>query len=125
MDPGPSMTMDYQKWEERRKFKRYLSDLPAHFNRLGDAAAGGEGNILNISRGGVFVHTEKPLPVGTDIELKIRIVTPFGDQQEIAGEAKVAWVNTRPGDEGMGLTFTKLDRHSQYAMLACAYRGHD
>ena len=122
---GASMTMDYKSWEERRKFKRYLSDLPAHFNRIGNVAESADGQVVNISRGGIFVHTAKPLPVGTEIEIKIRITTPFGEEMDVPGVAKVVWVSTRPGDEGMGLTFTKIDRHSQYAMLACAYRGHD
>ncbi len=118
--------MDYKQWDERRKFKRYLSEMPVRFSRL-DAqdAEGGKGNVLNISRGGVFVHTSEPLPVGTELHMRIKIVTPFGDERDVESQAKVCWVSTRPGEEGMGLTFTKIDRHSQYAMLACAYRGHD
>ncbi len=118
--------MDFKQWDERRKFKRYLSEMPVHFNRL-DAqdSEGGDGNVLNISRGGVFVHTTKPLPVGTDLHMKIRIVTPFGQEQAVESQAKVCWVSMRAGEEGMGLSFTKIDRHSQYAMLACAYRGHE
>jgi len=86
---------------------------------------GGEGSVQNISRGGAFVRTDNPFAVGTSVHLKVKILTPFGDEREIEGEAKVVWVSQRRGDAGMGLTFTKIDRHSQYAMLACAYRGHD
>ena len=118
--------MSYQEWEDRRKYKRYLSEMPVHFNRLGDTSAPvAEGDVQNISRGGVFVHTTTPLPVGTELQITVRVITPFGDAQEIESQGKVVWVSTRGGDEGMGLTFTKIDRHSQYAMLACAYRGHD
>jgi uncharacterized protein (TIGR02266 family) len=119
------MTMDYKNWEDRRKYKRYGSDLPAHYNRIGDLATEGDGHVLNVSRGGVFVGTDKPLPVGTTVEFKVKIVTPFGNEQVITSEAQVTWVSTRAGETGMGLNFTKIDRHSQYAMLACAYRGHD
>jgi hypothetical protein len=118
--------MSYQEWDDRRKYKRYMSEMPVRFNRIGETVApGAEGNVLNISRGGVFVHTTTPLPVGTDLQMKVRVITPFGDAQEIESQAKVVWVTTRGGEEGMGLSFTKIDRHSQYAMLACAYRGHD
>ncbi len=118
--------MSYQEWEDKRKYKRYQAEMPVRFYRIGDASApGAEGNVQNISRGGVFVQTTTPLPVGTEIEMKIRVITPFGDEQEIDAEAKVMWVSTRGGEEGMGLSFTKIDRHSQYAMLACAYRGHE
>lgn len=117
---------DYAQWDGRRKFKRYVSEMPVHYNRLGSQAPQeGDGNVLNISRGGVFIHTASPLPVGTELHMKVKIVTPFGEEQQVESEAKVMWVSARAGEEGMGLTFTKIDRHSQYAMLACAYRGHD
>jgi Tfp pilus assembly protein PilZ len=122
---GPEAGMTYQEWEDRRKFKRYLSEMTAQFARLGDNSAGGAGTIVNISRGGLFVRTPDPLPVGSELAMRIGIITPFGEQQEIPCEARVVWTCTRPGEEGMGMMFTKIDRHGQYAMLACAYRGHD
>ena len=33
------------------------------------------------------------------------------------------WKTEHPEEEGMGLSFTQIDRHTQYAMLAYAYRG--
>ncbi len=124
-DAGPETGMTYQEWEERRKFKRYLSDMTVMFARLDDELTNGTGVVVNISRGGVFVRTSKPLPVGSELHLRVGVVTPFGEQQEIPCEVRVVWTSTRPGEEGMGMIFTKIDRHSQYAMLACAYRGHD
>ena len=121
----PETGMSYQEWEERRKFKRYLSDITVRFNRLSDGTDAGGGLVINISRGGVFVRTPHSVPVGTELKMTITVVTPFGEQQDIPSEVRVVWVCTRPGEEGMGLTFTKVDRHSQYAMLASAYRGHD
>ena len=77
-------SMSYQEWEDKRRYKRYLAEMPVHFNRLGDASVpGAEGNVQNISRGGVFVQTMAPLPVGTDLKMKVRVTTPFGDSQEI------------------------------------------
>lgn len=118
--------MTYEDWEDKRKFKRYVSDLKAHFGRIGaNGAEDGEGDVRNISRGGIFIHTEKPLPIGSEIKLKVTITSPFGEQQEVESEAKVVWISQRAGEEGMGLSFMKIDRHSQYALLASAYRGHD
>ena len=63
----------------------------------------------NISKGGTFIKTERPLKVGT--EFIFRLVIPALDENvEIKG--KVAWVNTekekqRPDveDAGMGIRF--------------------
>ena len=116
--------MSYQQWEDRRKYKRYSSDLQARFRKLDDdAAALQEGQVLNVSRGGVFLRTQSPFPVGTEILLLVNIVTPLGEERELESHAKVMWSGQNPGEEGMGLCFTKIDRHTQFAMLACAYRG--
>jgi len=116
--------MSLEQWEERRKYKRYPSDLPVRFRDLRTTQAEpGQGLALNVCRGGVFIRTQTPLRAGTDIQLHVRIVTPFGEEQELEAEAKVVWVNDRAGETGMGIAFTKIDRHSQYAMLACAFRG--
>jgi uncharacterized protein (TIGR02266 family) len=116
--------MSHQQWDDRRKYKRYPSDLPVRFRDLRTAQTEpGEGLALNVSRGGIFIRTQTPLRPGTDIQLHVRIVTPFGEEQELEAEAKVVWANENPGEQGMGIAFTKIDRHSQYAMLACAFRG--
>jgi uncharacterized protein (TIGR02266 family) len=116
--------MSLNQWDEKRKFKRYASDLPVRFGDLhappGEAQ---EGMALNICRGGIFIKTKTPLRAGTDIQLYVRIVSPFGQEQTIEAEAKVMWASETAAEPGMGVSFTKIDRHSQYAMLACAFRG--
>ena len=120
----PGQEMSYQQWEEKRKYKRYSSDLSVRFVELGkDDPGEQQGTIHNVSRGGVFIHTGSPVTVGRELELRINVVTPFGEEQEIKALAKVVWIGKDPDDRGIGLTFTKIDRHSQYALLACAYRG--
>ena len=116
--------MSYQQWEEKRRYKRYPSDLSAHFKPIReDAGEPVSGTLMNVSRGGMFVRTANSLRPGTELEITINVVNPFGEEQEIKAQAKVMWVNTKPNEPGMGLSFTKIDRHSQYAILACAYRG--
>ena len=120
----PGQGMSYQQREERRSYKRYPSDLPVRFAESGnEEAEGRRGNITNVSRDGVFIRTKTPAPPGTALELCIDVVTPFGEEQELKASAKVVWINEDVGEEGMGLRFTQIDRHSQYALLACTYRG--
>lgn len=116
--------MSLEQWDEKRKFKRYAADLPVRFGDIrSPQGPSGEGLALNISRGGIFIHTKTPLRPGTDIQLHIRITTPFGEEQTIEAEAKVMWATETASEPGMGVSFTKIDRHSQYAMLASAFRG--
>ena len=120
----PGQEMNYQQWEERRQYRRYPTNLPVRFVEAGkEEAEGCEGSVTNISRGGVFVRTKTPAAPGTELQLCIGVVTPFGEEQELKALATVVWLSEDSGEEGMGLTFTELDRHSQYALLACAYRG--
>jgi hypothetical protein len=114
--------MEYQQREERRTHKRYLSELTVHFKALGGDSAEHEGIVCNVSFGGAFLRAQDLLPVGSELRLLVNIVTPFGEERQIEAEAKVMWVSQNSGEWGMGLNFTKVSRHSQYALLACAYR---
>ncbi len=67
-----------------------------------------EGNYLisyskNISAEGMFICTDKPVPVGTHL----RLVFSIEDLHEVVVTAKVAWVNLQggKGDIGLGLEF--------------------
>lgn len=72
------------------------------------------GNFLfehstNISKGGIFIDTRTPLPVG--VILTIRFQLPGQDEIEVEGE--VVWVNAwREGESnpnpGMGIQWKKL-----------------
>lgn len=71
----------------------------------------------NISRHGIFLGTEKPLPLGTAVELVVRL--PEEDAERLGRntlkvDAKVVWINGhREGAEnlnpGMGLEFQPID----------------
>jgi type IV pilus assembly protein PilZ len=63
----------------------------------------------NISKGGTFIKTERPLKVGTEFVFRLKIPA-LAEAVEIKG--RVAWVNTdgemqRPEveDRGMGIRF--------------------
>ena len=56
----------------------------------------------NISKGGTFIKTKKPLPVGTQFLFKLTVPhreAPF----ELLGE--VAWARSDGDDPGMGIRF--------------------
>jgi c-di-GMP-binding flagellar brake protein YcgR len=116
--------MSYENWEEKRRHKRFDSDLPVRFRPSGEGAGDYvEGRILNVSLGGIFIRTSNLLPIGTMMQLLIRVTTPFGEEQDIEAAAKICWHGRQAGEEGLGLQFTQIERHAQYAILACAYRG--
>jgi len=64
----------------------------------------------NISKGGIFIGTTQPLPVGTNVVMRF---TPPGAEEEIYVEGRVTWVNAwHPDGEnpnpGMGIQFRNL-----------------
>lgn len=65
--------------------------------------------VTNVSGSGVFVKSDTPLPVGTEITLKFSVVL---DQIEsIEGTGIVVRVETNP--PGMGVVFKELDAYSK------------
>jgi uncharacterized protein (TIGR02266 family) len=70
---------------------------------------------VNISRGGIFIATRTPKPVGTLVRFEFQLsdTTPV-----IRGEGQVIWVKTFDPDQpkkvhGMGVRFTRLDSESR------------
>src|SRR5690349_5128981 len=85
---------------------------------------------VNISRGGIFIATKAPKPVGTP--LKFEFLLSLSETQTmsiIRGEGQVQW--TREFDpqqptkaHGMGVRFVKLDEESQAVVdRALAWRA--
>jgi molecular chaperone DnaK len=77
----------------------------------------------NLSRGGVFIQTREPKPVGTAVAFELRLST---GEKVIRGEGQVRWVEaedpgaTPPRVPGMGIQFTKLDAASRTLVDAVA-----
>ena len=72
--------------------------------------------IHNLSKGGIFVSTPKPLPLNSHLKLKLI----FQDKdKEIEVEGKVVWENTQKQARqditrpGMGVKFTKISDEAQ------------
>ncbi len=96
---------------DKQQSLRVPSQLRVSFESLGRLR---ECLMTNISRGGVFVSTPDPLPIGTPFNLRIH-VAETGETHSLSGE--VASVNTgvdmMSEDEGMGIRFTQLNEEQQ------------
>jgi type IV pilus assembly protein PilZ len=71
----------------------------------------------NISKGGTFIKTEKPLEVGTEFVFKLH-VPRLPEPLCIVGQ--VQWVRTQPGPDaelpGMGIRFVYRDEDERAAV---------
>ena len=70
--------------------------------------------MTDVSRGGLFISTPNPLPLGTKIRVQIRI-EETSDGLDVQGE--VAWHNLGPGlqteEQGMGVQFVRLTEEEE------------
>ena len=105
-----------------RKSERHALALDVEYRTAGSFLVA---YTANLSRGGMFIESAHPQPVGSSIGLKLSI--PGSDIIELEGV--VAWVRHQPeGNEpaGMGVSFAEpLDqRHgSMIDMLASKVQG--
>jgi len=71
---------------------------------------------VNISRGGVFIRTREPRPIGTRLALELKLQT---GETVMRGEGVVRWVQAEKASAhplaapGMGIQFTDLDEPSR------------
>ena len=100
---------------EKRQYPRAPIELKVEYRRLNTFFAD---YTKNISRGGTFIKTAKPLKIGTDFLFKLFIPT-LDAPIEIAGV--VQWV-VQPGEEepdgapGMGIQFKYESAHQREAI---------
>jgi type IV pilus assembly protein PilZ len=88
---------------EKRTSPRASIELKVDYKRLNSFFAD---YTKNISKGGTFIHTTHPLPIGTSFHFQIslpRRLDPF----ELLGE--VAWVRQGSAEPGMGIRFLYTD----------------
>ncbi len=94
--------MTEQTGEERRKHIRAPIELKVEYKKLNTFFSD---YTKNISKGGTFIKTDRPLPIGT--EFLFRLFIPGRDEPfEIQGE--VVWLNeegniSRPDVKEMGM----------------------
>jgi len=100
--------------EDRRGSVRVPLKLRIGFETYGEIR---ECLMTNLSRGGVFISTPSPLPLGTSLQIWIRI-EESGQELEISGE--VASHNSGPGllteELGMGVRFVRMTEEQEKAV---------
>src|SRR5690625_2082747 len=67
--------------------------------------------VSSISRGGVFIRSKNPLPVGTRVTLKFSVIVD--DIETVEGEGEVVRVENDGTEVGMGVAFTRLTAESK------------
>lgn len=63
--------------------------------------------VTNISRTGVFIRAQKPLPVGTQVDLRFTVI--MDEMETIEGIGEVVRVE----NDGMGVVFRELSAYSK------------
>lgn len=102
---------------ERRAHERYEASIAVDYSS-GDTFL--FASLQNISAMGIFIRTEQPSPVGTELDLRFQV----DDGEPLVLRGVVTWINpVRPdGDNpnpGMGVKFTELtpERREQVVAL--------
>lgn len=91
--------MSESKRPHNRQYPRAPIELRVDYKKLNSFFAD---YTKNISKGGTFIKTEKPLAIGT--RFLFRLTIPHRDAPfEVLGE--VVWSKTEPPDPGMGIRF--------------------
>src|SRR6516162_7909666 len=65
--------------------------------------------VTNISRTGVFIKSQQPLPIGTRVNLRFTVI--MDDIQTIEGIGEVVRLEKDP--PGMGVVFRELSAYSK------------
>src|SRR5512140_1855221 len=91
--------MSDQKSAEMRQHVRAPIELKVDYKKMNSFFAD---YTKNISKGGTFIKTKKPLPIGTRFLFKLSV--PHRDNPfELLGE--VVWSKPEGEDSGMGIRF--------------------
>jgi uncharacterized protein (TIGR02266 family) len=67
--------------------------------------------VTNISRTGVFIRAQSPLPVGTSVNLRFTVITD--GIETIEGIGEVVRVEKDGPNAGMGVVFRELSAYSK------------
>jgi len=88
--------------DNKRQHERIPVTLKVSYPSKGDLQ---RDIVTDISPGGLFVRTSKPLPIGTEIDLEVVVAD---EDPPISVRGKVVWVRSLQEKEGMGIQFTGI-----------------
>jgi uncharacterized protein (TIGR02266 family) len=92
---------------DSRRDRRATLVLPLEYRNAGHLLVS---YCTNLSRGGLFLPTPEPLPVGETVALVLRVP---GRERPVTLEAKVRWIreaDSTRGPAGMGVAFHDIDQ---------------
>jgi uncharacterized protein (TIGR02266 family) len=94
--------------DNKRKAARLHHEIPVAYRSVGSFLTDW---ATNISHGGLFINTRKPLPVGTAVKILIQLPgEPFPSHLEGKVTRVTEFDNSRNMVPGMGIEFTSLDQ---------------
>lgn len=91
------MSSDEKRGDERVTINKEFESFDAFIQEY----------VTNISRTGVFIRAQSPLPVGTRVNLRFTVI--MDDIETIEGVGEVVRVEK----DGMGVVFRELNAYSQ------------
>jgi len=98
--------------------------LPTRLNvSFGSAGEMSSSLLTNVSRGGIFVSTESLLPIGSRLQLRLRVEDPLYEvdtQGEVVSHDVAAGAAAQPG---MGIRFVNLSEDQQKAVDELYHRA--
>jgi uncharacterized protein (TIGR02266 family) len=76
--------------------------------------------ITNVSKGGLYIRTQEPPPVGTDLEVRFKLPD---QKRELNLSVKVAWTYKQPetvalNSSGMGVQFNNISDEDLKTVIA-------
>lgn len=75
--------------------------------------------VTNISKSGVFIKSQNPLPIGTKVNLHFTVI--MEDIETIEGVGEVVRIESNP--PGMGVVFRELSAYSRDLLNKLLTRG--
>jgi type IV pilus assembly protein PilZ len=111
----PPSKDDEVEWSERRTAERHAITLRVDYKRMNTFFAD---YAKNISKGGTFIRTSKPLDIGTEFVFVLSIPGQ-PDQLQLLGEVMWTVGEEQANDErpaGMGIRFKFVDVAERQAL---------
>ena len=106
--------MSSESDESRRSGSRKPIELKVEYKRLNAFFAD---YTRNISNGGTFIQTDKPLPIGTEFVFKLQVPKL---EEPLSIQGQVRWINLVGSQEedgpGMGIRFIYTDASQRRAI---------
>jgi uncharacterized protein (TIGR02266 family) len=104
--------------DEKRAHPRIPVALKVSYPSRGDLQ---RDLVTDLSPGGLFIRTSKPLPIGTDVDLEVQV---DAEDPPITVRGKVIWLRSARGPhEGMGIIFTGFMGPVLVEMVESAKKG--